>query len=232
MSNGDFIRILSVDDHHLVLEGIAAVIGLEPDMKLVCQASNGPEALRLFREHRPDVTLMDLRLPGQSGVDTMIAIRAEFPDARIIILTTFDGDIEVQRALRAGACGYFLKSSPPNLLLDAIRQVRAGKKQIQPELATKLAEHLGEELLTNREVEVLEHVVAGLRNREIAKRLFISEETVKVHLKHIMDKLGAKDRTHAVKIANLRGIVRFDSAGEGLASTSGASPTLSRYSQA
>jgi DNA-binding NarL/FixJ family response regulator len=141
----------------------------------------------------------------------MMAIRSEFPDARIVILTTFDGDVEVQRALRAGACGYLLKSKPPNELVEAIREVYAGNKRVQTELATQVAEHMGEDGLSAREIEVLEQVVAGHRNREIGKRLFISEETVKIHLKHIMEKLGAKDRTHAAAIANRRGIVRFDS---------------------
>jgi DNA-binding NarL/FixJ family response regulator len=152
---------------------------------------------------------MDLRLPGQSGIDAMMAIRADFTNARIIILTTFDGDVEVQRALEAGACGYFLKSMPPNELVEAIRQVHAGNKRVQTELAAQLAEHMGEEGLTARETQVLEQMVAGHRNREIGKRLFISEETVKVHLKHIMEKLAARDRTHAVAIADRRGIVRF-----------------------
>ena len=211
MSQLNPIRILSVDDHHLVLQGIASVINEEPDMLVVSQASDGPEAIRKFREYRPDVTLMDLRMPGQSGLDAMIAIRAEFPAARVIILTTFDGDVEVQRALQAGASGYFLKSSPPNQLVEAIRQVHAGRKQVQVEVAAQIAEHFGEEALTAREVEVLEHVIVGRRNREIGQRLFISGETVKVHLKHIMDKLGARDRAHAVSIANRRGIIRFDS---------------------
>ena len=211
MSNSTPIRIFSIDDHPLMREGIAAIIRNEPDMLLVAEASNGHEAIQGFREHRPDITLMDLRLPGLSGIDAMIAIRSEFPDARIVILTTFDGDVEVQRALRAGACGYLLKSTPPNELVEAIRQVYAGNKRVQPELAMQVAEHMGEDGLSAREIEVLEQVVAGQRNREIGKRLFISEETVKIHLKHIMEKLGAKDRTHAAAIANRRGIVRFDS---------------------
>jgi DNA-binding NarL/FixJ family response regulator len=211
MKPDNIIRIMTVDDHHLIREGIATVIDNQPDMRQVSQASSGPEAIRQYREHRPDITLMDLRLPGLSGIDAMMAIRSEFPEARIVILTTFDGDVEVQRALRAGACGYLLKSTPPNELVEAIRQVYAGNKRVQTELATQVAEHLGEDGLSTREIEVLEQVVAGLRNREIAKRLFISEETVKIHLKHIMEKLGAKDRTHAAAIANRRGIARFDS---------------------
>jgi DNA-binding NarL/FixJ family response regulator len=205
------IGIMTVDDHQLIREGIATIINNQADMRQVSQASNGPEAIRQYRDHRPDITLMDLRMPGLSGIDAMMAIRSEFPDARIIILTTFDGDVEVHRALRAGACGYLLKSTPPSELVEAIRQVHAGNKRVQPELATQVAEHMGEDGLSAREIEVLEQVVAGHRNREIGKRLFISEETVKVHLKHIMEKLGAKDRTHAAAIANRRGIVRFDS---------------------
>ena len=203
------IKILSVDDHQVLREGIATIINNQPDMQLVAQASSGPEAIRQYREHRPDITLMDVRMPGQSGIDALMAIRAEFPNARIIMFTTFDGDVEVQRALEAGACGYVLKSMPPNELIAAIRQVHAGSKRVQAELAAQLAEHMGEEGLTARETEVLKQVVAGNRNREIGEHLFISEETVKVHLKHIMEKLGARDRTHAVAIAERRGIIRF-----------------------
>jgi len=211
MSPDNLIRILSVDDHHLLREGIATVINDQPDMRVISQASSGPEAIQQFREHRPDITLMDLRLPGMSGIDALIAIRAEFPDARVVVLTTFGGDVEVQRALQAGACGYFLKSAPPNELVEAIRQIHAGKKRVQTDLAAQLAEHMGEDALSAREIEVLEQVVAGRRNREIGEKLFISEETVKVHLKHIMEKLGARDRTHAVAIAERRGIIRLDS---------------------
>jgi DNA-binding NarL/FixJ family response regulator len=211
MNPDNIIRIMTVDDHDLIREGIATIINNQPDMRQVAQASSGPEAIRQYRDHRPDITLMDLRMPGLCGIDTMMAIRSEFPDARIVILTTFEGDVEVQRALRAGACGYLLKSTPPNELVEAIRQVYAGNKRVQPELATQMAEHMGEDGLSAREIEVLEQVVAGHRNREIGKRLFISEDTVKLHLKHIMEKLGAKDRTHAAAIANRRGIVRFDS---------------------
>jgi len=203
------IRILSVDDHPLLQEGIAAMIRSQPDMLLVAEARNGRDALQLFREHQPDVTLIDLRLPDMTGIDTMIAIRAEFRDARIIILTTFEGDAEIQRALAAGARGYLLKSMPPRELLDGIRQVHAGKKRIPPEIAARLAEHLSDEALTAREVEVLQQVAGGNRNRDIAERLFISEETVKVHVKHIMDKLGASDRTEAVAIALRRGIIQL-----------------------
>jgi DNA-binding NarL/FixJ family response regulator len=203
------IRILSVDDHPLLQEGIAAMIRSQPDMELAGEARNGRDALQRFREVRPDVTLMDLRLPDMNGIDVMIAIRGEFPDARIVVLTTFEGDVEMQRALTAGARGYLLKSMPPKELLDAIRQVHAGKKRIPPEVAAQLAEHLSDEALTAREVEVLRQVAGGNRNRDVAEHLFISEETVKVHVKHIMDKLGASDRTEAVAIAIRRGIIQL-----------------------
>jgi DNA-binding NarL/FixJ family response regulator len=203
------IRVLSADDHPLVREGLAAIVNSQPDMVLVSQAANGVEAIQKHREHRPDVTLMDLRLPDLSGIDAMIAIKAEFPDARVVILTTFEGDAEIQRALREGARGYLLKSAPPNELVEAIRQVHAGKKRVPPDVAAQLAEHMGLESLTTREVEVLQHVAGGNRNRDIGKRLFISEETVKVHIKHIMEKLDANDRTQAIAIAVRRGIIQL-----------------------
>jgi len=203
------LRVLCVDDHPLLRRGIAALIGGQKDIELVAEAGNGREALRQFREHRPDVTLLDLRLPDMSGIDALIAIRSEFPEARILILTTFEGDAEIQRALEAGARGYLLKTMPPADLIDAIRQVHAGKKRIPPEIAAQLAEHASDEDLTIRELEVLREVAGGSRNHEIASRLFISEETVKVHVKHIMEKLGASDRTQAVAIAIRRGIIQL-----------------------
>jgi DNA-binding NarL/FixJ family response regulator len=201
--------VFSVDDHPLLREGIAALVNSQPDMQLIAQASTGAEAVQVFKQHEPDVTLLDLRLPDMSGIDTLIAIRTEFPEARIIMLTTFEGDVEIQRALQAGARGYLLKNMPPSELLDVIRQVHAGKKRIPPEIASQLAEHLSDETLTEREVEVLKEVANGNRNRNIAERLFISEETVKVHIKHIMEKLGAADRTQAVAIGVRRGIIQL-----------------------
>lgn len=210
MSDAGRIRVLTVDDHPLLREGIAAVINNQPDMLLVAQAASGFEAIQMFREHRPDVTLMDLRLPDISGIDALIAIRAEFnAEVRIIMLTTFEGDVEIQRALAAGARGYMLKSMPPKDLVEVIRQVHAGKKRVPPEVAARLAEHFSDESLTQREVEVLGHVATGNRNRDIAGKLFISEETVKVHIKHVMEKLGASDRTEAVAIGVRRGIIQL-----------------------
>jgi DNA-binding NarL/FixJ family response regulator len=209
MSNQPSIRVLSADDHPLMREGIAAIVNSQPDMTIVAQAATGSEAAEMYRLHRPDITLMDLRLPDMSGIDALVQIRAEFADARVIMLTTFEGDVEIQRALRAGARGYLLKSTPPRDLLETIRQVHAGQKGIPPHIAANLAEHLGDEALTEREVEVLRHVAEGYRNRDIGEKLFISEETVKVHVKHIMDKLGASDRTQAVAIAVRRGIIQF-----------------------
>jgi DNA-binding NarL/FixJ family response regulator len=209
MSNQAQIRVFSVDDHPLLREGIAAIINNQPDMLMVAQAATGCEAIHLFRQQQPDVTLMDLRLPDMSGIDSLIAIRSEFPEARFIVLTTFEGDVEIQHALEAGARGYLLKSMPPKTLVEGIRQVHAGKKCIAPDLAAKLAEHLGEEALTPREKDVLQHIAGGNRNRDIAERFFISEETVKVHIKHIMEKLDASDRTQAVAIAIRRGIIQL-----------------------
>jgi DNA-binding NarL/FixJ family response regulator len=209
MSEPEHIRVFSVDDHPLLREGIAAIINNQTDMRMVAQASTGGEAIQMFRQHRPDVTLMDLRLPDMSGIDALIAIRTEFADARVVMLTTFEGDVEIQRSLKAGARGYLLKSMPPRDLVEGIRQVYAGKKRIPQEVAAHLAEHLGEEALTPREIDVLRHIAGGNRNRDIANQLFISEETIKVHVKHIMEKLGASDRTQAVAIAISRGIIQL-----------------------
>lgn len=209
MAESAKIRVFSVDDHPLLQEGIATVIRNQPDMLLAAEASNGREAIQRFREHAPDVTLMDLRLPDMSGIDAMIAIRSEFPEARIIILTTFAGDVEIQRALEAGARAYVLKSMPPKELVEVVRQVHAGKKRIPAEIAAHLAEHYSDESLTGREVEVLQQIAGGNRNRDIAEKLFITEETVKVHIKHIMEKLGATDRTQAVAIGVRRGIIQL-----------------------
>jgi DNA-binding NarL/FixJ family response regulator len=178
-------------------------------MSLAAIASNGKEAIEVFHRIKPDVTLMDLSLPDINGIEAIIAIRTEFPEARIIILTTYERDVEIRRAMRAGARGYLLKSMPPAQMIETIRQVHGGKKGIPPEIAEKLVEHLGDEALSEREVEVLRHVADGNRNRDIAERLFIAEETVKVHIKHIMEKLGATDRTQSVAIAARRGFIKL-----------------------
>jgi DNA-binding NarL/FixJ family response regulator len=209
MSEQGRIRVFSVDDHPLLREGLAAVINSQSDMILVAQASNAREAIEQFPKYKPDVTLMDLRLPDKSGIDAMISIRKEFPEARVIILTTFEGDVEIQRALEAGARGYMLKSTPPKELVEGIRYVHAGKKRIPQTLAAQLAEHMSDEDLTAREIEVLSQIAGGNRNRDIAEKLFITEETVKVHIKHIMEKLGASDRTQAVAIGVRRGIIEL-----------------------
>jgi len=209
MTNDSRIRILSVDDHPLFRQGICAIINCQPDMSLVGAASNGTEAIEAFRSLRPHVTLMDLCLPDLGGIDVMISIRAEFPDAHVIILTTFEHDVEIQRALKAGARGYLLKSMPPQRMLETIRQVHAGKKPVLPEIASQLAEHLSDEQLTSRELDILRHVTEGNRSRDIAERLFVSEHTVKMHIKHILGKLGARDRTHAIAIAARRGFIHL-----------------------
>jgi len=201
------IRILVVDDHPVLREGIAALIKGQTDMKVVAEASNGQEALAQYRLHQPDVTLMDLQMPTMSGIETIIAIRDESPNARIIVLTTYGGDVQVVRALKAGARGYILKGHVHKALLDTIRAVHAGQKRISPELAAELADHAGEEELTAREIAVLRLVALGNTNKEIAAQLRISDETVKSHVTNILEKLGANDRTHAVTTALRRGII-------------------------
>ena len=201
------IRILTVDDHQLLREGIAAVLEGQPDMVLVGQASNGREAIEGFRQHRPDVTLMDLRMPGMSGIEAITAIRAEFPNARIIVLTTYAGDVQAAGALKAGASGYLLKNLVRKELLETIRAVHAGKRRVPPEIATEIAEHIADDALTVREIDVLRRVAAGKSNKVIAAELDISEGTVKTHMKSILPKLDASDRTHAVMIALKRGIL-------------------------
>jgi DNA-binding NarL/FixJ family response regulator len=203
------IRILSVEDHPVFREGLATIISFEPDMLLVARASNAVEAVAEFRRHRPDVTLMDIGLPGTNGTDTLIAIRGEFPEARIIMLTTSDCDGDIQRALRAGASGYILKSMHMDELLSVIRSVHAGRRQIPPEVAARLAEHLGDEDLTARELDVLRLIRDGYRNKQIADQLSISENTVNFHIKNLVDKLQANDRTHAVTIALRRGLLQI-----------------------
>ncbi len=201
------IRVLTVDDHQLLREGIAAVIESQEDMTLVAQASNGREAVESFRRLRPDVTLMDLRMPDMSGIEAITAIRSEFRDARIVVLTTYAGDAQAAAALRAGAVGYLLKSLVRTELLETIRAVHAGKRRVPPEIATEIAEHVADDALTVREVEVLRRVAAGKSNKLIAAELYISEGTVKTHMKSILPKLDASDRTHAVMIALKRGIL-------------------------
>ena len=209
MSARNQIRILCVDDHPLFLEGIARVIAHQEDMSLVATASNGSEALARYRETRPDVTLMDLRLPDIDGIAAMAAIRREFADARVMMLTTFEGDVEIHRALAAGARGYMLKTSAPRDLLDGMRVIHSGRKHIPGEVASNLAQQLGAEQLSDREIEVLRELAEGHRNRDIGTHLSIAEETVKGHVRSILDKLGAKDRTQAVSIGVRRGIIHL-----------------------
>jgi len=203
------IRILTADDHALLRQGIAALVDLEPDMELVAQASTGREAIDQFRRHRPDITLMDLQMPDISGIEAIIAIRGEFPDARIVVLTTYAGDVQVVRALRAGARGYLLKESVHTDLLETIRAVHAGRKRIPPEVAAELAMHTTEDQLTARELEVLKLIANGNANKEIAAQLSVREDTVKSHVGNILEKLGANDRTHAVTIGLQRGIIEL-----------------------
>jgi DNA-binding NarL/FixJ family response regulator len=203
------IGVLSVDDHPLLREGIAALVNAESDMKLVAEACNGQEAIEKFRLHRPDVTLMDLQMPALNGIEAIIGIRSEFPNARIVVLTTYAGDIQVLRALRAGARGYVLKGNVRRALLDTIRAVHAGQKRIPPEVAAQVAEHAAEDELTSREIAVLRLIAAGNANKEIAGQLSVAEDTVKSHVTNILAKLGANDRTHAVTIGLKRGIIEL-----------------------
>jgi DNA-binding NarL/FixJ family response regulator len=203
------IQVLSVDDHPLLREGIAAMVNAESDMKLVAEASNGQDAIEKFRLHRPDVTLMDLQMPALSGIESIIGIRSEFPKARIIVLTTYAGDVQVLRALKAGAQGYLLKGNVRRELLDTIRAVHAGQKRIPPEVAAELAEHAAEDELTSRELAVLRLIATGNANKAIAGQLSIAEDTVKSHVTNILAKLGANDRTHAVTIGLKRGIIEL-----------------------
>ena len=203
------IRVLSVDDHALIREGIAALVANQKDMRLVGEASNGREAIEQFRSHRPDITLMDLQMPEMNGIDALIAIRSEFPEARIIVLTTYAGDALCKRAMTAGAQAYILKGNVRKDLMDTIRAVRAGKKILHPEVAAELATHASDDALSEREIEVLSLIAAGNSNKLVADQLAISEDTVKGHVKSILSKLGVNDRTHAVTAALKRGIIEL-----------------------
>jgi DNA-binding NarL/FixJ family response regulator len=209
MTEHQTIRVVSVDDHPLFREGITRIVADQPDIAIVAEAATGRDAIEQFRRCRPDVLLLDIRLPDMSGIDVLSTIRTEFKDARALMLTTAEGDVEIQRALQAGARGYLLKSASPRDLMDAIRKIHAGRKVIPPDVASQLASHLAEPTLTTREVEVLRHIIGGNRNRDIGYLLHISEETVKSHVSHIMEKLGANDRAEAIAIAVRRGIVEL-----------------------
>jgi len=203
------IRILLADDHPLLRDGVAGLMADQPDMELVAEASNGRETIDQFRKHRPDIILLDLQMPEINGIEAILAIRAESPDARIIVLTTYTGDVQILRALKAGAQAYLLKSTLRRELLDTIRAVHKGQRRIPPEVAAKIAEHAADDLLTSREIEVLRLIAAGKANKLVASDLAITEETVKGHVKSILSKLGATDRTHAVTIALKRGIIEI-----------------------
>jgi DNA-binding NarL/FixJ family response regulator len=206
-AGGSQIRILAVDDHPLVRQGIAGLVGVQPDMILLAEACDGREAIQQFRMHHPDVTLMDLQMPEMNGIDAIIAIRNEFPEARVIVLTTYTGDVQVLRALKAGAQAYLLKSTLHKELLETIRAVHAGKKTLSPELSYEIAEHAMDDTLTPAEIAVLRLIAAGNANKQIADQLSITEETVKSRVKNILSKLGANDRTHAAMIGLKRGII-------------------------
>jgi DNA-binding NarL/FixJ family response regulator len=201
------IRILCVDDHPIVRQGIGGLVAVQPDMTVVAEAVNGREAIQQFRTHRPDITLMDLQMPEMSGFDALIAIRGEFPDARIIVLTTYGGDVQALRALKAGASGYLLKNAMHKELLDTIRAVHSGRKSMSPEVSIEIAEHATDDTLTPAEIRVLRLIAQGNANKEIARELKLSEETVKGQVRNILSKLGAKDRTHAAMIGFKRGII-------------------------
>lgn len=209
-STPNLIRILTVDDHPLLRKGIAALVNPEPDLKLVAEASNGKEAIEAYRVHQPDVTLMDLQMPELDGLEAIVAIRREHPEARIIVLTTYTGDIQVLRALKAGARAYILKGQVHKELLDTIRAVHEGQKRIPPEIAAQLADHAADDQLTAREIDVVRLIAAGNGNKQIADHLSIGEATVKSHVTNILSKLGANDRAHAVTIALKRGIIELD----------------------
>jgi DNA-binding NarL/FixJ family response regulator len=209
-TNPKLIRILTVDDHPLLREGIAALVKAEPDMELVAEACDGEEAIEQFRRHRPDITLMDIQMPNMNGTEAINRIRNEFPNAKIMVLSTYSGDIQVLQAIKAGARGYIVKGHVHRELLDAIRSVHAGHKRIPPEIAAELAEHAADDALSSREIDVLRLIAAGNANKQIADKLFIEETTVKSHVSSILSKLGANDRTHAVTIGLQRGIIELD----------------------